>query len=117
MNGEGIGQHDCSRHDLSPRGHVLPNTMLLNIIAQGAQRCENFPIIFVVGMKLKTVLFGDGQGDLERIYRVEPQAITEQWFNRIDTGWVYFRSDYFCRRNEAENRTVWRRPRRSRAHL
>ena len=58
--------------------------MLLNVRRQRAQRAEDALVVGIVGAQRKAVAFGHGQGELQRIDRVEAEVAAEQRGIRID---------------------------------
>jgi|BEDMetMinimDraft_2_1075160.scaffolds.fasta_scaffold01508_4 hypothetical protein len=51
---------------------------------EGAERGENFPVAFVVGFEFDTIGAGQGEGQFERVDRIEAEPFTEQGSVRID---------------------------------
>ncbi len=70
------------RDDAEPRDDAqhgkLRQAMLLDVRRQGAQRAEDALVVGVVGAQRKAVAFGHGQGQFQRIDRVEAQVAAEQ---------------------------------------
>src|SRR5216684_784409 len=58
--------------------------MLLDMLAQAAQRSEDLAVEIVVGAQLDAVGLGDRQGDLQNVDRIQPHAFSVQRGARVD---------------------------------
>src|SRR5262245_46505010 len=58
--------------------------VLLDMLAEAAQRREDGAVVRIVGAQLDAVFLLDRHGELEHVERVEAQPLAEQRIDRVD---------------------------------